>query len=145
MVETKTLADKFDKERKCLDQQKRRLQRDLGGLRGAIQGAVKQKWPELANPWHPRTAEILSKESDDIVKTIESHPRYKRYDELTREIDGLSGRNMDLERKWVKCQRVMQTLQSIALAANLEKVATPALQEKYKEIVREEGCLLEKK
>lgn len=145
MVETKTLADKFDKERKSLDQQKRRLQRDLGGLRSAMQSTVKQKWPELANPWHSRTAEILTKEGDDIVKTIETHPRYKRFDELTREIDGLSGRSMDLERKWVKCQRVMQNLQSIALAANLEKVATPELQEKYKEIVREEGCLLEKK
>jgi hypothetical protein len=145
MFETKNLAGKFEKDRKDLDQQKRRLQRDLGGLRGAIQSTVKQKWPELANPWHPRIAEILSKEGDDVVKTIETHPRFKRFDELSHEIDGLSARNMDLERKWVKCQRLMQTLQSIALAANLERVATPELQEKYKEIVREENCLLEKK
>ena len=54
-------------------------------------------------------------------------------------------RNLDLERKWVKCQRLMQTLQSIALAANLEKVASPDLQEKYKQILREENCRLEKR
>jgi hypothetical protein len=80
-----------------------------------------------------------------VVKAIETHPRFKRFDDLSHEIDGLGARNMDLERKWVKCQRLMQTLQSVALAANLEKVATPELQEKYKEIVREEACLLEKK
>ena len=79
------------------------------------------------------------------MKTIETHPRYKRFDELSREIDGISARNMDLERKWVKCQRLMQTLQSVALAANLEKVASPELQEKYKEITREEASLLEKR
>jgi hypothetical protein len=145
LVETKNLADKYDKERKGLDSKKRKSQRDLGGLRSAIQSSLKQRWPELANPWHPRVADILKKDGDDVVKTIETHPRYKRFDELSREIDGINARNMDLERKWVKCQRLMQTLQSVALAANLEKVASPELQEKYKEIVREESCLLEKK
>ena len=145
MVETRNLAGKYEKERRDLDQQKRRLQRDLGGLRGAIQTTIKQRWPELANPWHPRIAEILKKEGEDVVKTIETHPRFKRFDELSHEIDGVATRNLDLERKWVKCQRLMQTLQSIALAANLDRVASPELQEKYQEIVREENCLLEKK
>jgi hypothetical protein len=145
MVETKALADKHDKERKSLDSQKRKLQRDMSGLRGQIQSAVKQRWPELANPWSPKVAEILKREADDVVKSIEKHPRYKRFDELSHEIDGLDARNRDLERKWVKCQRLMQTLQSVALAANLEKIAAPELQEKYKEIVREEACLLEKR
>jgi len=145
MAETRALSDKYDKERKNIDQQKRRLQRDLGGLRGSIQSTLKQRWPELANPWSPKVAEILRKESDDIVKLIESHPRFKRFDELSHEIEGLDTRSLDLERKWAKCQRLMQTMQSIALAANLEKVATPELQERYREIVREENCLLEKK
>ncbi len=143
MAETRALADKYDKERKGLDQQKRRAQRDLGGLRGALQSAVKQRWPELTNPWNAKVAEILRKESEDIVKTIETHPKFKRFDELSHEIEGVETRNLDLERKWVKCQRLMQTLSSIALAGNLEKVASPQLQEKYKEIVREENCLLE--
>ncbi|HEV8379629.1 MAG TPA: hypothetical protein VGP99_12325 [Tepidisphaeraceae bacterium] len=145
MVETRALADKYDKERKGLDSQKRKLQRDFGGVRGQIQSVVKQRWPELSNPWHPKIAEILKKESDDVVKTIESHPKFKRFDDLSHEIDGLDARNRDLERKWVKCQRLMQTLQSVALAGNLEKVATPELQEKYKEIVRKEGLRLEAK
>jgi hypothetical protein len=145
MAETKKLADKFDKERKDLDSQKRKLQRDLNPLRGQIQSAVKLRWPELSNPWHPKSMEILKKEADDLVKAIEKHPRFKRFTELGNEIDGLSARNMDLERKWVKCQRLMQTLQSIALAANLQRVASEELQEKYREIVREENCLLEKK
>jgi hypothetical protein len=144
MVETKNLADKYDKERKGLDSQKRKLQRDLGGLRGQIQSAVKQKWPEFANPWNAKVGEILKKEGDDVVKAIESHPRFKRFDELSHEIEGVDARNRDLERKWVKCQRLMQTLQSVALAGNLEKVATPELQEKYREIVRQEGMRLEK-
>jgi hypothetical protein len=145
MAETKTAADKIDKERKGLDPQKRKLQKDQGQLRGQIQGTVKQKWPELSNPWHPKTLEIMTREADDVVKAIEGHPRYKRFDELSHEIEGIDARNRDLERKWVKCQRLMQTLQSIALAANLEKVATPELQEKYREIVKEEGMVLEGK
>jgi hypothetical protein len=145
MAETRAAADKIDKERKGLDPQKRKLQRDQGQLRGQIQGTVKQKWPELSNPWHPKTSEILKKEGDDVVKAIEGHPRYKRFDELSHEIEGIDARNRDLERKWVKCQRLMQTLQSIALAANLEKVVTPELQEKYREIVKEEGMTLERK
>ena len=43
----------------------------------------------------------------------------------------------------MKCQRLMHTLTSVALAANLEKVATPQLQEKYKDILRQENSLLE--
>ncbi len=140
MVETKALADKIDKDRKAID--RRRVQRELGQLRSQIQGAVKQRWPELANPWHPKTLQIMQKESEDVIRVIEKHPRYKRFEELRNELDGLETRNRDLERKWVKCQRLMQTLSSLAYAANLQKVASEDLQERYKELVEAEGCVI---
>jgi hypothetical protein len=143
MVEAKALADKIDKERKAID--RRRVQRELGQMRGQIQSAVKRKWPELANPWHPRTLEIMQKESDEVIRVIEKHPRYQRFEELSNELDGLETRNRDLERKWVKCQRVMQTLTSLAYAANFENVASEELKERYKELVEAENCVIEKR
>jgi len=141
--ETKALAEKLDKERKGID--KRKVQNEMRGLRGQIQSAVKQRWPELSNPWHPKTIAIMQKEADDVIKAIEKHPRYKRFDELGNELGRLETRSTDLERKWVKCQRLMYVLESVARAANLEKVANQDLQERYKEIVGSEGCVLERK
>ncbi len=145
MVEVRGAADKIDKERKGLDSQKRKVQRDMGGLRGQIQAAVKFRWPELSNPWHPKATSIITKEADEVVKVIEGHPRFKKFDEMYREVEALDGRNRDLERKWVKCQRLMQTLQSVALGGNLSKIASEELQEKYREIVEMEGMRLEGK
>ena len=38
---------------------------------------------------------------------------------------------MNYDRRWVKCKRLIRTLENVALAANLEVVAEPEVIERY--------------
>lgn len=103
-------------------------------LRRKLRATVQSRWPEMTNAFHPAVTKALTSEADAIVKTIESHESFKRWDELVSSVEKLSDRNFELERKWVKCQRFLYVAQSVALEANLEKYATKFQAERYQKL-----------
>ncbi len=137
MVETKLLADKHDKERKSLVRNpvhaiwetRPSSSASSSGPSAAIRGA--RRWRRFSRKRRRRGQGDRSCPAVS-ARRIEPRDRRRGYAQPR------PGAQMEI------VQRLMQTLQSVALAANLEKVATPELQEKYKEIVREEACLLER-
>jgi hypothetical protein len=88
----------------------------------------------MANAFHPAVIHAITDEADAIIRTIESHPAYARWDKLGKEIEDLSNNSFDLERKWVKAQRFLYVAESVALAANLDKCAGRLVQERYKRL-----------
>lgn len=130
----KTLADSIDRQRKELDAQKVKLNQERDMLRRRLRAAVQSRWPEMTNAFHPAVTRALASEPDSIVKTIESHEAFKRWDELVNSIEKISDQNFALERKWVKCQRFLYAAQSVALEANLEKFATKPQLQRYQQI-----------
>jgi hypothetical protein len=129
----KTLADSIDKQRKSLDQRGGRGggRSDRDALRNQIKSRVLSRWPEMSSPFHPATVAAITNESADIVKTIESAPQFKKWDELVRHADEQSEKSFELERKWVKCQRFLYVAESVALEANLNRFAGKLVQSRY--------------
>jgi hypothetical protein len=140
--ETKRLADLIEAERKTIERERTQKTQEADKLAERIRHKLVQRWPELSNPWHPRIPELTSKEGPQIQLSIEKDSDNPRWQILRRDCDRLEDRAMDLERKWVKCQRMLRVLETVALAANLEKVATPAIVERYKQLLEDEGGTL---
>ncbi|HEX8910879.1 MAG TPA: hypothetical protein VF796_00870, partial [Humisphaera sp.] len=132
------LAAKLQKERDDVEGQKRQAMKDAGPHRDRLAQAVRARWPELTVAFHPRQAEILRTESDAVVTFIEAHEAYKAFERQREMAEKLDARSDDLERKWVKTQRFLRTLEDVALAANLPKVATPEVQKRYAELLKAE-------
>jgi hypothetical protein len=125
-------------EKQKADADRNKTMQEYNQTRQRIATAVQTKWPEFGTPWHPRTQEILKSDSPEVIKAIESHDQYKQFNKLAEQLEAVSIKSLDLDRRWVKCQRFLRTAEDIALAANLTKFAPAEVQERYNELVAEE-------
>jgi hypothetical protein len=135
-------GDAIDRQRKAIDRDRNRVNREAGQLRNAVRYRVRARWPELSNAYHPRVESILHDEAGAVVRMIESDADFKKMQELQRQVRDMDDQSSGLERKWVKCQRFLQTLDTLALAANLEKVAAGNVVRKYQDLLDEEADVL---
>jgi hypothetical protein len=120
----------------------RRNDREM--LKNQIRARVLARWPEIANGFHPHTVYALTHEAAEIVQTIETHPAFKQWNAQYEKNEEQAEKSFDLERKWVKCQRLLYTLDTVALEANLSKFATPMIQERYRKLRAAENATLGK-
>jgi hypothetical protein len=132
----RTLADSIDRQRKQLEPPRRgrpvgNRDNEANALRNQIRARVLARWPEMSNAYHPATIAALTQHADEVVAAIESHPAFKRWDEQVRLADERADRSFELERRWVKCQRLLYTAESVALEANLDKFAGRLIQSRY--------------
>ncbi|HWE04064.1 MAG TPA: C13 family peptidase [Tepidisphaeraceae bacterium] len=140
--EAKHLEEILESQRKIAEQDRSKKTEEASRLAGRIRSRLLQKWPELSNPWHPRIAELLKADGPKIQTAVESDSDYARWDLLHRDADQLYDKALDLERQWVKCQRCVRALTTAALAQNLVKVASPAIVERYHQMVQDESGTL---
>lgn len=137
-TEASALASKLEKQRKRLESERKKKDSKSRTVTGEIAKAIKNRWPELNNRWDPQVANLLQGEAEALVKFIESHPRFGEMTKLRKQSDKLSDERLSLEKKWCKCQRLLRTLQNVALAANLPKVASPEVQSRYETLIAAE-------
>jgi hypothetical protein len=138
--EAKNRAADLMKEKKKLEGRYRKKSGEYFRLAGQIRRVLTNRWPELSNRWHPAVSKLLSDEADAVVQLIESHPRYARLEQLRGEIEELSEDRLELDRQWAKCQRLIRTLENVALAANLPRVAPSDVQRQYRELLAAESA-----
>ncbi len=111
---------------KEVEEERKRLRAKIGGVdrqataaRKAIEAAVLKRWPELAGVWNAAARRAVEDEASVIVTFIESQPRFAEWERLDTESSALETRRLDLDRDWAKTQRLLRTLESVALAHNL--------------------------
>lgn len=135
LAAARSRAEGTESEKKRLDGERRRVQRRLDGAAGRIRARLESRWPELKNRWNPEVTALLTTEAPAVVALIESHPSFGEFEEQRRQLDDLDERRLDQDRIWVKCQRLIRTLESIALEANLPAVADAATVGRYRALV----------
>lgn len=123
-------GDELQKERQRVEKERNDLQGEFNQIRDDMKRQMLAKWPEAGNRWHPVACELLSSRSEELVGLVESHPKFGRLEELTQRIGELDTQKMDLERQWVKCQRLLRALETVALAGNLTRTA-PEMCERF--------------
>lgn len=133
-AEATQLAAKILKEKRAVDADSRKKGTEYGKLALEIRKVLLNRWPEMNNLWHPDVAVALQKESAEVVKMIESHKSYKRFEQLRKELTALDDKSLDHDRRWAKTQRLIRSLENIALAANLPKVARPEIVARFKQL-----------
>jgi hypothetical protein len=136
------LAERLEKERGEINREKKKLQGEYQRARNAMGEMLKFRWPEFANPWNPQVAEQLRRDGSEIVAAIEGHTRYSEFSRLHDEISEHSARALDAECRWVKCQRFLRLTENVVLAANLDKVATPEIRDRYRALLDSEADTL---
>lgn len=137
-AEARQKAEAVLQAKKKIEREHRDAMRRCNQAAGPIQWALFSRWPELKNRWNPRVAELLTTEADAVVQAIESHPKFAEFEKLRLALEAVEAKQLDQDRLWVKCQRLVQRLESVALAANLAKVADAPTVERYRRLLAAE-------
>ena len=137
--QAKARAAELMKEKKDLDTQYKKKSGEYNTVAGNIRKQLEIRWPELSNRWHPKTVDVLANESEELVKLIESHPDFTKLEQCRDQMKELSDNKLNIDRQWVKCQRIIRTLENVALAANLRHVAPRETQERYRMLLAAES------
>jgi hypothetical protein len=140
--EAEKLAKQFDDRRRKVDSDRRKSNGKRNAILGSVANRLKLRWPELNNRWDPQVSELLTNESAELLREIKEHPRYGELLELEREIDRADGKSLELEKQWCRCQRLIRTLENIALRVNMSRIASAEQQSAFERLLlAERGTL----
>ncbi|MDP6446333.1 MAG: hypothetical protein QF805_21255 [Pirellulaceae bacterium] len=137
--EAKKLADDLMKQKKAVESTQGKLNREYGSITKQINESLLFRWPQLNNRWHPESIALVADEGDTIIKAIESHARYKRFEELSAELQQISAKRLDFDKRWAKCQRLIRALENVALAANLPQLSDEKRVAEYEQLIASEN------
>lgn len=132
------LAKEIEKQRKKLAERIKDKNRRRNDLKRDVQRSLKLRWPELTNLLNPAVLDLLTRDAAQFVQAVESHPKYSEFSQLLREIEQLENQRLDLERRWVKCRRLIRVAENVVLAANLPQLASSELQARYQKLLAAE-------
>lgn len=138
----KDLARRLMSDKRNVSRDKRRIAGNLSRRADSIKKALQRRWPEISNIWNPEVHRLLSEEGDAIVAFIEGHRDFSEFSSLEAQSKEISVKESSFDRKWVKCQRLIRTLENVALAANLELVADDQVQQRFAELCAAERQFL---
>lgn len=131
------LADRLIEEKKQQDDRRKEIGQELQGLANGLKNVVTHRWPELLNPWSPFAQRLMIDEADQIIAAIEQHDSIARFDQLRQEQKATGNESMEKDRRWVKCQRLLRLLETLALKQNLAQFGSLDEQETFARI---EAC-----
>ncbi|MBI1368292.1 MAG: hypothetical protein GC162_06525 [Planctomycetes bacterium] len=141
--DAKRMETEIGAERTGYESRQSNMRKQYDRLREPIARMLRDRWPELSNPWHPQVCFIVHDETEKIIDAIEKHPNYDKMQKLADQMNDLDDRSDELERKQVKLMRFRYACESVALAHNLDKIATPQIVEHYHKLLAAEACTLE--
>lgn len=143
LQDARNMADGIRQRRKALQGEQRRLNQSHDRTCAALAAMVRSRWPELGNLFNPYAPKIMSENADAIVMAIESAPPYRDLKSQDDRLSAIGDDLDDLERKQVKCLRLMRTAEHVALAANLASVAPPEIRDRYARLAEAESGSLQ--
>jgi hypothetical protein len=109
-----------------------------------VQEELREVWPELHAELPPLAIELASNRADEFASTVEALPSYKALRRSKERVKQLSEDRMKLSREEARLQRLLQTCESVALAANLPRLAPREIVERYQRLLAmEEGTLVQ--
>ena len=126
---------------KKIDAKLKAQKKTLDGERIPIARTVRNRWPELKNKHSPGAVRLLSdaKLREEFVTLVESHPKFERWGELKKQRAQLEEEELELEKEYATYRRLVWALESVALAANLEKVADEEKRSRYRRLLKAEA------
>jgi hypothetical protein len=109
-----------------------------------VQDELREIWPELNADLPPLAIELATNRADEFAAAVEALPSYKAFRRSKERVKQLSDARMKLSREEARLQRLLQTCESVALAANLPRLAPREIVERYQRLLAmEEGTLVQ--
>ncbi len=114
----------LEEQRKKLADKKKKSEGDRNRIKGKLASAIRKRWPEVGNPYHPRARELFEPEnSKQVMDLLKREGEWDKYLNAKQVIARLEKKRFELDRRKVKCMRFLRTLENVTLEANLPLTA----------------------
>ncbi len=107
-------------------------------LRRKIATDIESRWPAVTNLMNPLVIDLVTTQSEEFIRAIETHPDYQRYRGI---IDNAPDVLSDQERQ-VKYERFVRTIENAILRENLMRMKDVEAIAFYKSMVDAESATL---
>ncbi len=109
-----------------------------------LQAELYEIWPELHSEWAPLAVELVTDRASEFVDTVQKLPDYATWRYAAKRQKELTKVALQLERDKARTERLQRQCETLVLAANLPKVATPEIVKRYEQLLAlEEEALTE--
>ena len=142
VTDARRLANDLATRQNDLERRRKKLERATEISRSTTRDVLLNRWPQLSNPLNPLAHQTIATQADKIVAMLGSSLSYERLRKHLDESDKLDDQSDSAERDWVKCERFINTAESVALAENLPKVSSREIQERYRQLLAAEDAPL---
>jgi hypothetical protein len=130
------------------DQQKARnqmspLQQRYNQASEKLRHLLLMKYPELGDPWLPAGAAMRDPSHlPQLRAEVDPMPEYAEFVHAADAVGQAFEQQEDLERKWVKAQRLIDRAETVILKANLPLTASQEIQDRFKLLTEHEAGTL---
>lgn len=110
-----------------------------GASRNLLLKAIRYRWPELYSPQSPRVVELLTKDANLFVQTVEKLPAYANWRKQGAQLEEQEWEAFLKEKDWVRARRLVWTADVALAARNLLKSRDKRNQAAYHRLVELEN------
>jgi hypothetical protein len=108
-----------------------------------VQEEVRELWPELHSDNSPSSMALTSERAEEFVETVTALPSYESLVAAGKRVDEFAEEQLQLSRDEARLQRLVNTCEAVALAANLPRIAPAEIVTRYQQLVAmEDGTLV---
>ena len=115
-----------------------------GSGRRELMREITEKWPELGDARHWEESPLLKADNQEkLLAEIKELPSWKTYEERFKQMETASDEAEQHELRGVKFRRLINTLETVVLEANLPLCESPEIVDKFQKLMKLEESSLE--
>jgi hypothetical protein len=107
-----------------------------------VRDEVRELWPELHYDNSPTSMALSSDRADEFESKVTALASYESLAMTEKQVDEYSDEQLQLSRDEARLQRLVKTCESVALAANLPRIAPAEIHARYQQLVALEESTL---
>jgi hypothetical protein len=132
----------MQQERKEFDRRITEARKQRDAHRKTVAKALKARWPELANPFHPRVHELLEEEGDPIGTFLQQLAVLEKFWQAEEQLGTIEGEKFAHERTHAKVLRFLRAAENVVLEGNLPLLSDSATCLRFTALRALEGSVL---
>jgi hypothetical protein len=142
LVSARAREQSLVEQRKEFDKRLGEARKERDAQRKTLAKALKARWPELSNPYHPRVHELLNDAQDPIGTFLDTQASLEKFHQALERLGALEDQKLELERQQAKVLRFLRAAENVVLAGNLPLLSDAALLTRFTALLALEGSVV---
>lgn len=136
VIEIKELQEKLKKEREGIQKEKKKALDQKNKYRDELRKKLLAEHPEISNPYHPRTTQLLLiNNKQKVLDIVQNNNTWEKLVQQKEKSEKYESERFVIEKKEVKTMRLRRCIENIILTKTLEREGTVEENKNYSRLL----------